>query len=171
MTDRGKEPVSDEARSLDTLWANQANIERQLEALSASVQRLTMEMRREFNLSRAGVAPHPPHREPTPGVIPGGRRGLGPERQWQRNHIPILEESNSEDDLQRQRDENLSDSEGYNAEQQEKALKKQKVGRRESRSGILTAIIAWTHRRRARALRPMTVVFGRLRTEKRSHEW
>ncbi|PKU80524.1 RNA-directed DNA polymerase [Dendrobium catenatum] len=53
MSVRGKDPVSEENRNLEALWASQDNINRRLDALTADVQRLTVEVRREFNLNRA----------------------------------------------------------------------------------------------------------------------
>ncbi|KAL0922666.1 hypothetical protein M5K25_006671 [Dendrobium thyrsiflorum] len=75
MTDKGKQPAIDEARSLEALWTSQANLIRQVESLSTDVQRLSIEVRREFNLNRTRNAPHQRRREPTPVMAAGGRRG------------------------------------------------------------------------------------------------
>ncbi|XP_020700689.2 uncharacterized protein LOC110112721 [Dendrobium catenatum] len=81
MTERGKEPTSDVVVSLESVWANQNTLRNQLETLSADVQRLHIEIRREFNLNRARPQLHPPHRNdfPAPHTMP--RRGINPGRQ------------------------------------------------------------------------------------------
>ncbi|KAL0926145.1 hypothetical protein M5K25_004539 [Dendrobium thyrsiflorum] len=38
MADRGKEPVSEESRSLDSLWANQECVNRRIDELAAEMQ-------------------------------------------------------------------------------------------------------------------------------------
>ncbi|PKU80254.1 hypothetical protein MA16_Dca005786 [Dendrobium catenatum] len=99
MTDKGKEPVVEDNRSLESLWANQANIMRQLEVLSADVQRLSVEVRREFNLNRTRTTPHQHHRAQAPAVSPRARHGMDLGRPGRRNPLPIQEGSESEDEV------------------------------------------------------------------------
>ncbi|KAL0923632.1 hypothetical protein M5K25_007697 [Dendrobium thyrsiflorum] len=80
MTDRGKEPITDEVRSLDALWANQDNVNRKLDELAADLQRFTVEIRREFNLNRA----RQPQQQPPPFEQPEVLEEL------QQYDIPIL---------------------------------------------------------------------------------
>ncbi|KAL0908697.1 hypothetical protein M5K25_023202 [Dendrobium thyrsiflorum] len=83
MTDKGKGLAAEEERSLETVWENQANILRRLDVLSADVQRLSLEVRRESNLNRTRAAPHQLRREQAPAMGPGSspessrRSGLG----------------------------------------------------------------------------------------------
>ncbi|KAL0921718.1 hypothetical protein M5K25_008819 [Dendrobium thyrsiflorum] len=79
MTDKGKGLAADEERNLETLWENQANVLRRLDVLSADVQRLSIEVRRECNLNRTRAAPHQLRREQAPTMGPGARRGPSPE--------------------------------------------------------------------------------------------
>ncbi|KAL0918366.1 hypothetical protein M5K25_010370 [Dendrobium thyrsiflorum] len=104
MAEKGKEPVSEGVRNIETLWANQANIERQLEALSTDVQRLTIEMRREFNLYRARNPPHQTRRNQVPAVAPDGHRGMGLDRQGRRRPQVNTDVSDSENECQIQQE-------------------------------------------------------------------
>ncbi|KAL0928230.1 hypothetical protein M5K25_000102 [Dendrobium thyrsiflorum] len=63
MTDKCKGLATDEDRSIESLWANQANILRQLESLSTDVQRLSLAVHREFNLHRTRVPLQQPRRD------------------------------------------------------------------------------------------------------------
>ncbi|XP_020683521.2 uncharacterized protein LOC110100366 [Dendrobium catenatum] len=90
---------------------NQASIVRQLETLSADVQRLSIEMRREFNLRRERNTPHQPRQHQAQAVAPVVRQGMGLDRQGRRFQQQPLEASDSEDDFRRHPEEDLSDSE------------------------------------------------------------
>ncbi|XP_028556926.1 uncharacterized protein LOC110109044 [Dendrobium catenatum] len=101
MNDRGKAPATEDDRSLEALWTKHEGVNRRLDELSADVQRLTVEIRREFNLLRTGQTPHPPfHRDETPANRPQPRRGEIPPRP--NRHIPVYtqEISDSEDEAQ-----------------------------------------------------------------------
>ncbi|PKU82521.1 hypothetical protein MA16_Dca020084 [Dendrobium catenatum] len=76
MADRGKEPITDGARGMDALWENQENINRRIDDLSADIQRLIVEMRREFNLIRARQPQAQPLQVEQEEVRPMRRRGL-----------------------------------------------------------------------------------------------
>ncbi|KAL0928307.1 hypothetical protein M5K25_000180 [Dendrobium thyrsiflorum] len=110
MTDRGKEPVSEESRSLDSLWANQESVNRRIDDLAAEVQRLTLEIRREFNLNRA----RPPHqrmpREEPPVIRPLRRRGLAADRHWRQQQTVLRELSDSDEEAQMYRGNVTMDS-------------------------------------------------------------
>ncbi|XP_020702245.1 uncharacterized protein LOC110113876 [Dendrobium catenatum] len=110
MTDRGKEPISDDARSLETLWANQDNVNRRLDELAADVQRLTVEMRREFNLHRTRPPQQLPQREEPPVNRPARRRGAAAGRQLHCIPMNRQELSNSEEDMQMYRVNDLVES-------------------------------------------------------------
>ncbi|KAL0911286.1 hypothetical protein M5K25_019418 [Dendrobium thyrsiflorum] len=103
MADKGKEPATEGVRSFETLWENQNSILRQLEVLSTEVQRISMEMRREFNPRQPRDIPHQAPREDGPVLAQTFRRGVGQERQWRRNTQPTLEMSDSDDELQMSR--------------------------------------------------------------------
>ncbi|KAI0519195.1 hypothetical protein KFK09_006637 [Dendrobium nobile] len=92
MTDRGKEPAPEESRSLDALWVNQSNIIRQLDELAAEVQRLSIEVRREFNLIRARQQPQ---RNEPPINRTVQRRGIVFGRQNHRDAMVVQESSDS----------------------------------------------------------------------------
>ncbi|KAI0529652.1 hypothetical protein KFK09_002206 [Dendrobium nobile] len=104
MTDKGKGPATEDDRSFETLWENQATILRRLEDLSADVQRLSFEMRREIHLNRIRTPHQPPRREPAPKRVPGGRRGLDLDRQWRQALPPMQDASDSEEELQFERE-------------------------------------------------------------------
>ncbi|PKU64656.1 hypothetical protein MA16_Dca014510 [Dendrobium catenatum] len=70
MTDRGKEPISEGARSIDAIWANQENLNCRIDELLADVQRLTVEIRCEFNLIRARQPPQLPPQVDQQGIRP-----------------------------------------------------------------------------------------------------
>ncbi|KAH0468233.1 hypothetical protein IEQ34_003266 [Dendrobium chrysotoxum] len=63
MMDRGKEPATEEVRTLEMLWANQESVHCRIDEVAADVQRLTVEIRREFNLIRARPTYQDRHRE------------------------------------------------------------------------------------------------------------
>ncbi|KAH0470483.1 hypothetical protein IEQ34_000206 [Dendrobium chrysotoxum] len=80
MTDRGKEPATEEGRNLESLWANQDNVNRRIDELAADIHQLGVEMRREFNLLRAGHPQPRRYREELPAVRPIHRRGIAADR-------------------------------------------------------------------------------------------
>ncbi|KAI0496820.1 hypothetical protein KFK09_023144 [Dendrobium nobile] len=100
MGDRGK-AATEESRTIDSLWANQENLNRQIDDIAADVQRLTVEFRREFNLLRA--RPPLPHvRRPDPHERANGprrRREMARERQWQHDPTMVQELSDSDGEL------------------------------------------------------------------------
>ncbi|PKU85457.1 hypothetical protein MA16_Dca003197 [Dendrobium catenatum] len=57
MTDRGKEPVREETRTIDGLWASQEKLNRRIDELAVDVQRLTVAIRQGFNPNMARDSP------------------------------------------------------------------------------------------------------------------
>ncbi|XP_028554101.1 uncharacterized protein LOC110105612 [Dendrobium catenatum] len=100
MADRGKEPITEEVRSLDALWANQKTFERRLDELSAEVQKLAVDIFREFNLIRARPPPiQTPQVDPT-GIRPLRRRGANTARPFRHTQAIFQDFSDSEEELQ-----------------------------------------------------------------------
>ncbi|XP_028549531.1 uncharacterized protein LOC114579365 [Dendrobium catenatum] len=111
MADRGKEPITEEVRSLDALWANQKNLDRRLDDLSADLQKLAVDIRHEFNLIRARPPPfHPPVAEPQ-GVRPLRRRGVTAAKQFRNVPAAMQDFSDSEEELPFQREADFMESE------------------------------------------------------------
>ncbi|KAI0501107.1 hypothetical protein KFK09_019325 [Dendrobium nobile] len=98
MTDRGKEPATEGTLSLEALWANQNAVNRRLDELAANLQRLTVELRREFNLNRMRPPYQPQRRDGTPVNRPMPNRGMPDNRDFIRTQTNILELSDSEED-------------------------------------------------------------------------
>ncbi|KAL0921573.1 hypothetical protein M5K25_008659 [Dendrobium thyrsiflorum] len=82
----------------DSLWANQECANRRIDELAAEVQRLTLEIHREFNLNRARPPPPRMHREEPPVNRPLGRRGLAADRHWRQHPVFIQELSDSDEE-------------------------------------------------------------------------
>ncbi|PKU80123.1 hypothetical protein MA16_Dca024582 [Dendrobium catenatum] len=78
MTDRGKEPVREETRTIDMLWASQDKVNQRIDELAADIQKLAVEVRRGFNPNPAR-APLNFHREERPAnrLPPRRRNAIG----------------------------------------------------------------------------------------------
>ncbi|PKU81696.1 hypothetical protein MA16_Dca026429 [Dendrobium catenatum] len=97
MTDRGKEPVREEARTIDGIRASQEKINRRIDELAVDVQRLTVAFRQGFNPNMARDPP-PFHREELLAnrLPPRGRHTHGHQGRYvPTNHV---DPANSEDE-------------------------------------------------------------------------
>ncbi|KAI0520338.1 hypothetical protein KFK09_007810 [Dendrobium nobile] len=99
MADRGKQPVTDDVPSTDVIWANQKDINRRLDDLAADVQRLMLEVRREFNLIKARLPQQPVLREGTPANRQRRMRGRASTHLERRNPVMSQEESDSDEEV------------------------------------------------------------------------
>ncbi|XP_028550185.1 uncharacterized protein LOC110106733 isoform X2 [Dendrobium catenatum] len=97
-TDRGKESVTEGVRTLDMLSANQKNVNRRLDKLTADVQLLIVEIRHEFNLNRERQPYQPFHWEETHANRPIPRRRAMVGRNEQHLQANLQEPSDSEDE-------------------------------------------------------------------------
>ncbi|KAH0456606.1 hypothetical protein IEQ34_014513 [Dendrobium chrysotoxum] len=100
MADHGKEPATEGGRSIETLWANQENLNRRLGELATEVQQLTVEIRREFNLIRARQPQQQFQREETPSNRQFHRRRAADDRNLQHLRANEQDVSDSEEEPQ-----------------------------------------------------------------------
>ncbi|PKU87240.1 hypothetical protein MA16_Dca009388 [Dendrobium catenatum] len=111
MAEGSKRLATGEDRSLDALWAKHADLAQQTEALAADFNRFFGEMRRELRLINARMDRNQTARVIPPATIPAARRGFVADRERMQNN-PVLNDSDSEEELESPNARDLSDLEG-----------------------------------------------------------
>ncbi|PKU77966.1 uncharacterized protein LOC114579829 [Dendrobium catenatum] len=98
MTERGKEPATEGVRTLEALWTRQEDVNRRIDEIAVEMQRLAMDVRREFNLLRTRPVNPVRHRDEARTNQPMPRRRTEGERHGRHHQETRIDPTDSEDD-------------------------------------------------------------------------